>query len=47
MMGIESLYDDDLDGSDGEVTYQEDSNGYLIPGTQIQERNLLKAIIFI
>lgn len=38
MMGIESLYDDDLDGSDGEVTYQEDSNGYLIPGTQIQEK---------
>ncbi len=38
MMGIEALYDDQLNGTDGEITYQEDSNGYVIPGTQVEEQ---------
>jgi len=38
MMGIESLFDDELDGTDGEISYQEDSKGYVIPGTQVEEK---------
>lgn len=39
MMGIEQAYNDQLNGTAGEVVYQEDSQGYVIPGTEqvIQE----------
>lgn len=34
MMGIEQAYNDLLDGTAGEVVYQEDSHGYVIPETE-------------
>src|SRR5699024_4675852 len=35
MMGIEQAFDDLLNGQDGKVTDQKDSQGYGIPGTEV------------
>lgn len=34
MLGIEEAYNSQLSGSDGEITYQKDSGGNAVPGTQ-------------
>src|SRR5574344_46426 len=33
-LGIESLYNKDLSGIDGSLSYEQDGNGYMIPGTK-------------
>ncbi len=36
LMGIEENYNDVLDGKDGKETYQQDSNGYRLPGSSYE-----------